>query len=117
MKNYIKEDDPFIVPTEDLKLIQEHFGNVSNKYPHCSISQMEIPPRWNEPFQNPEFDEFNKPVNTGVEIKTLKEIAHKLNNPPKDLKFFKKVFFNVKKIILFKTNKVIIHFLILKPLI
>ena len=58
MKNYIKEDDPFIIPTEDLKLIQEHFGNVSNKYPHCSISRMEIPPRWNEPFQSPDFDEF-----------------------------------------------------------
>ena len=64
MKNYIKEDDPFIVPTDDLKLIQEHFGNASNKYPNCSISRMELPPRWNEPFQNPEFDEFIL-MNTG----------------------------------------------------
>ncbi len=58
MKKYVKEDDPFIVPTDDLKLIEEHFGNASNKYPHCSISRIEMPPRWNEPVQNPEFDEF-----------------------------------------------------------
>lgn len=58
MKSYIKENDPFIVPTDDLRLIEEHFGNASNKYPHCSISRTELPPRWNEPFQNPEFDEF-----------------------------------------------------------
>jgi mannose-6-phosphate isomerase-like protein (cupin superfamily) len=58
MKKYIKEDDPFVVPTDDLKLIEEHFGNASNKYPHCSISRIEMPPRWNEPFQTPEFDEF-----------------------------------------------------------
>ncbi len=58
MKDYIKEDDPFVVPTHDLKLIEEHFGNASNKYPHCSISRIEMPPRWLEPYQKPEFDEF-----------------------------------------------------------
>lgn len=58
MKNYIKEDDPFIVPTNDMKLIEEHFGNASNKYDKCSIAHMEVPPRWKEPHQNPEFDEF-----------------------------------------------------------
>ncbi|NOQ24311.1 MAG: 2-oxoglutarate dehydrogenase E1 component, partial [Bacteroidales bacterium] len=41
-------------------------------------------------FHHPENKEFEESVKTGVEIKTLKEIAHKLNNPPKDLKFFKK---------------------------
>lgn len=58
MKKYIKEDNPFIVPTNDLKLIEEHFGNASNKYENCSIARMEVPPHWKEPFQNPEFDEF-----------------------------------------------------------
>ena len=58
MKNYIKEDDPFVVPTNDIKLIEEHFGNASNKYDQCSIARMEVPPRWKEPFQRPEFDEF-----------------------------------------------------------
>ena len=58
MKNYIKEDDPFVVPTEDMKLIEEHFGNASNKYDKCSIARMEVPPRWREYNQQPEFDEF-----------------------------------------------------------
>lgn len=58
MKYYIKEDDPYIVPTDDLKLIEEHFGNASNMYPHCSIARMEVPPKWYEPLQKPEFDEF-----------------------------------------------------------
>ena len=58
MKNYIMEDDPFIVPTVDMKLIEEHFGNASNKYDKCSIARMEVPPRWKEPAQTPEFDEF-----------------------------------------------------------
>lgn len=58
MKNYIKENDPFIVPTDDMKLIEEHFGNASNKYDRCSVARMEVPPRWKEPHQRPEFDEF-----------------------------------------------------------
>ncbi len=59
MKGYIKEDDPFIVPTDDMKLIEEHFGNASNKYENCSIARMEVPPRWKEPYQQPDFDEFS----------------------------------------------------------
>ena len=58
MKNYIMEDDPFIVPTVDMKLIEEQFGNASNKYDKCSIARMEVPPRWKEPAQTPEFDEY-----------------------------------------------------------
>lgn len=67
MKNYIKEDDPFIVPTIDMKLIEEHFGNASNKYDKCSIARMEVPPRWKESFQIPEFDEFTLMV-TGKKL-------------------------------------------------
>ncbi len=58
MRNYIKEDDPFVVPTNDMKVIEEHFGNASNLYDKCSIAHMEVPPRWTEPVQIPEFDEF-----------------------------------------------------------
>ena len=67
MKGYIKEDDPFIVPTDDMKLIEEHFGNASNKYENCSIARMEVPPRWKEPYQQPEFDEFTLMVK-GVKL-------------------------------------------------
>ena len=41
-------------------------------------------------FHHPEENEFEKTAETGVKIEKLKEIAQKINNPPKDLKFFKK---------------------------
>ena len=57
MRRYFKQTDPTIVPTGTDKLIEEHFGNISMKYEGCSISRMDAPPGWKEPFQNPEFDE------------------------------------------------------------
>lgn len=54
---YIKQDKPFIVPTDDGKLIEEHFGNSSISAP-ISIARMVAPPHWSEPFQTPEFDEY-----------------------------------------------------------
>jgi quercetin dioxygenase-like cupin family protein len=77
MKYYIKEDDPFIVPTDSLKLIEEHFGNASNKHDICSISRMEVPPRWKEPFQNPEFDEFT--------IMTKGKLCVEINGEPVEI--------------------------------
>lgn len=73
MKKYIKEDDPFIVPTDDMKLIEEHFGNASNKYDLCSIARMEVPPRWNEPYQKPEFDEFTLMVKGKILVEVNNE--------------------------------------------
>lgn len=49
---------PFIIPTTDGKLIEEHFGNGSNKDSNISIAHMIAPPNWSEPFQTPEFDEY-----------------------------------------------------------
>lgn len=57
MKNYFKQSSPFIVPTIDGKLIEEHFGIASNGENNYSIAHMIAPPNWSEPFQNPEFDE------------------------------------------------------------
>lgn len=58
MKNkYYKQTKPFIVPTNDGKVIKEHFGLLStgdNKY---SLAHMIAPPGWSEPFQTPEFNE------------------------------------------------------------
>lgn len=48
---------PFVVPTSDGKLIEEHFGLASNGQPHFSIAHMIAPPGWSEPFQQPAFDE------------------------------------------------------------
>ncbi len=57
MKNYIIQNNPFVVPTSDGKLIEEHFGLASIKSGDYSLAHMIAPPRWSEPFQKPEFDE------------------------------------------------------------
>ncbi len=54
---YFKQDKPFVVPTTDGKLIEEHFGASTNE-PGLSIAHMLAPAGWSEPFQNPEFDEY-----------------------------------------------------------
>ena len=57
MKKYKVQKSPFIVPTNDGKLIEEHFGlaSISSK---LSIAHMVAPPKWSEPFQTPKFDEY-----------------------------------------------------------
>jgi mannose-6-phosphate isomerase-like protein (cupin superfamily) len=57
MKNYIKQTSPFVVPTTDGKLIEEHFGRVATDTSAFSIAHMVAPPHWSEPHQKPEFDE------------------------------------------------------------
>ncbi len=57
-KKYTIQKSPFIVPTTDGKLIEEHFGLASDKNSEISIAHMVAPPKWNEPFQTPEFDEY-----------------------------------------------------------
>ncbi len=56
-KKYFIQKKPFIVPTTDGKLIEEHFGNTTIKS-ELSIAHMVAPPGWSEPFQTPEFDEY-----------------------------------------------------------
>jgi len=58
MKKYTLQKSPFIVPTDDGKLIEEHFGNAINNNPELSIAHMIAPSGWSEPFQTPEFDEY-----------------------------------------------------------
>lgn len=55
---FIKQENPFVVPTTDGKLIEEHFGTASNGQRRLSVAHMIAPPGWQEPFQNPEFDEY-----------------------------------------------------------
>jgi mannose-6-phosphate isomerase-like protein (cupin superfamily) len=58
MKKYTVQQSPFVVPTTDGKLIEEHFGKASDNNSQISIAHMIAPPKWNEPFQTPEFDEY-----------------------------------------------------------
>ncbi len=56
-RKYKIQKSPFVVPTTDGKLIQEHWGN-STGNSEISIAHMIAPPHWSEPHQTPEFDEF-----------------------------------------------------------
>lgn len=58
MKPYNFQKSPFIVPTDDGKIIKEHFGLATDGNTNISIAHMVAPPGWSEPFQTPEFDEY-----------------------------------------------------------
>ncbi|MDP4600032.1 MAG: cupin domain-containing protein [Polaribacter sp.] len=57
-KKYDIQTSPFIVPTTDGKLIEEHFGLASDTNSAISIAHMIAPPKWSEPFQTPAFNEY-----------------------------------------------------------
>ncbi|WP_115463263.1 cupin domain-containing protein [Winogradskyella aurantiaca] len=57
-KKYKVQTNPFVVPTDDGKIIKEHFGLASDGNTELSIAHMVAPPGWSEPFQTPEFDEY-----------------------------------------------------------
>ena len=57
-KKFFLQQAPFVVPTTDGKLIEEHVGRVANGDSKLSIAHMVAPPGWSEPHQNPEFDEY-----------------------------------------------------------
>ncbi len=54
---YIKQSKPFLVPTTDGKLIEEHYGLASSGDNGFSIAHMIAPAGWSEPHQTPMFDE------------------------------------------------------------
>ncbi|MFA5298435.1 MAG: cupin domain-containing protein [Lutibacter sp.] len=57
MKKYIVQKSPFVIPTTDGKLIEEHFGHTTQQG-ELSLAHMIAPPGWAEPFQTPNFDEY-----------------------------------------------------------
>ena len=57
-KKFSIQDKPFVVPTTDGKLIEEHFGNATNGDSKISIAHMIAPSGWSEPYQTPKFDEY-----------------------------------------------------------
>jgi len=57
-KKFNIQKSPFVVPTTDGKLIEEHWGLATDGNDQISIAHMIAPPGWSEPFQSPEFDEY-----------------------------------------------------------
>lgn len=58
MKKYFIQKNPFVVPTNDGKLIEEHHGIPTTENKDISIAHMIAPPKWSEPYQTPEFEEY-----------------------------------------------------------
>jgi mannose-6-phosphate isomerase-like protein (cupin superfamily) len=58
MTKFKLQNTPFIVPTTDGKLIEEHFGKATDGNSDISIAHMIAPPHWSEPFQTPKFAEY-----------------------------------------------------------
>ncbi|WP_121356115.1 cupin domain-containing protein [Flavisolibacter nicotianae] len=55
---YTVQKNPFVVPTNDGKLIEEHVGLASSGDQGLSIAHMIAPSGWSEPHQTPSFDEY-----------------------------------------------------------
>ncbi len=94
--SYIKQSNPFVFPTTDGKLIEEHFGLATTNDKHISIAHMIAPAGWSEPFQNPQFDKYtlvskgkklfevdgeSVEVNAGQSILIKKNSRVRYNNP------------------------------------
>jgi mannose-6-phosphate isomerase-like protein (cupin superfamily) len=57
-KSYQIQNAPFVVPTTDGKVIEEHWGRATDGNTDISIAHMVAPSGWSEPFQTPAFDEY-----------------------------------------------------------
>ena len=55
MAKYKIQEKPFVVPTTDGKLIEEHFGKATDGNSAISIAHMVAPPGWSEPLPNSKF--------------------------------------------------------------
>ena len=77
-ENFFLQQAPFVVPTTDGKLIEEHVGRVATGENNLSVAHMVAPPGGSEPHQNPEFDEYTlmvrgrKQIEINWETVTLK---------------------------------------------
>lgn len=66
--SHIKQSSPVVIPTDDGKHIEEHFGIPSTGMKDVSVARMVAPPGWSEPAQTPEFDEFTLMVSGAKRI-------------------------------------------------
>ena len=95
-KNYLIQKNPFVVPTTDGKLIEEHHGMAATANQQISIAHMIAPPGWSEPHQTPSFDEYTYIIkgkkqftiegelvilNAGESIKINKNVRVQYANP------------------------------------
>jgi len=84
-----------IFSKEDLKTLEKEFNEqleekleIAQKSEKLHIKQFLIED-WQK-YHHPENEDFESSPDTGVDKDVLKAIAHKINHPPEDLRFFKK---------------------------
>lgn len=73
--SYIKQTKPFVIPTDDGKLIEEHFGNAATQTDGFSIARMVAPAQWSEPAQSPDFDEMTLMVRGKMQMEIDGEVV------------------------------------------
>ena len=56
------------------KLIEEYIGLVNSHTPEISIAHMKSPQGWEEPGQNPEFDEYTVVLHGMVRVRTKTQV-------------------------------------------
>lgn len=66
----VYQTKPFIVPTNDGKLIEEHFGAASIETSDISVAHMVAPVNWSEPYQIAQFDEIAYVIRGRYQVET-----------------------------------------------
>ena len=74
MKDFDVQRKPFVVPVDDGKLIEEHFGLASIDS-DLSLAHMIAPAGWGEPFQTPEFEEYTYIIRGKKKIEVGEEVV------------------------------------------
>jgi mannose-6-phosphate isomerase-like protein (cupin superfamily) len=67
---------PAMVPVPGGKLIEEYVGHASSGDDMVSIAQMLAPPGWQEPAQEPEFDEFTVVLEGSLDVEHDGGVTH-----------------------------------------
>ena len=67
---------PAIVPVPGGKIIEEYVGNASSGDDHISIAQMLAPAGWDEPAQQPEFDEYTVVLEGAIDVEHDDGVTH-----------------------------------------
>ena len=66
----VHQTTPFVVPTNDGKVIEEHFGAASVEAGDVSVAHMVAPAQWTEPYQIAQFDEIAYVIRGYYQVET-----------------------------------------------
>ncbi|MCX6433962.1 MAG: cupin domain-containing protein [Actinobacteria bacterium] len=67
---------PAMIPVPGGKIIEEYVGNASSGDDHISIAQMLAPAGWDEPAQQPEFDEYTVVLEGAIDVEHDDGVTH-----------------------------------------